>query len=106
MEINLKIGWNDLSDSCREKIKQIHKLMKNEKAKVNVEYPNIKDLIEKSLRKNDDGVESYSYFNDSDNGYSIRRDAGSDLSAATDRIYVSPIERNTGISTGTTTVSN
>lgn len=105
MEINLKIGWNDLSDSCREKIKQIHKLMKNEKAKVNIEYPNIKDLIEKSLRKND-GVESYSYFNDGDNGYSIRRDVGSGLSATSDRIYVSPIERNTGASTGTTSASN
>lgn len=105
MEINLKIGWNDLSDSCREKIKQIHKLMKNEKAKVNVEYPNIKDLIEKSLRKHD-GVESYSYFNDSDNGYSIRRDVGDSSDLTTDRIYVSPIERNTGVSTGTTSASN
>ena len=103
MEINLKIGWNDLSDSCREKIKQIHKLMKNEKAKVNVEYPNIKDLIEKSLRKND-GIESYSYFNDGDSGYSIRRDVDGDLNASTDRIYVAP--SNTSASTGTTTSSN
>jgi len=103
MEINLKIGWNDLSDSCREKIKQIHKLMKNEKAKVNIEYPNIKDLIEKSLRRNDG--ESYSYFNTGDNSsYSIRRDVDDGLNVTTDRVYVSP--RTTGVSTGTTTASN
>lgn len=37
MNIDLKIGWNDLNDKCKDTIKKLHKLG----CKVNIIYPMI-----------------------------------------------------------------
>lgn len=39
MNIDLKIGWNDLNDKCKDTIKKLHKLG----CKVNIIYPMIEN---------------------------------------------------------------
>lgn len=43
MEINLTIGWDDLSKECKEKIKQLQKLVG--KNCLNITYPPINQFV-------------------------------------------------------------
>lgn len=45
MNIDLTIGWNDLNDQCRAKIKALHKSLKPESSSVKIKYPSVSDLF-------------------------------------------------------------
>lgn len=84
MNIDLKIGWNDLNDKCKDTIKKLHKLG----CKVNIIYP----MIENEKHNNPTLVNSCY---DNRNSTNVRTYSSSSLN---DFIYQDINSGNEGIS--------